>query len=67
MEQRQKRHQMELLWRGSDAFGAESDLFVLQSPSGTYTTPSDEWTRTSSDAGALLPNAVAVRGAGLAV
>ena len=30
---------MELVWRGSDAYGSESELFVSQAPSGYYTTP----------------------------
>jgi hypothetical protein len=43
MAERSAAHQMELVWRGSPAFGPESDLWVSVSPSGTYTTPNNDW------------------------
>jgi hypothetical protein len=40
---RQESHQTELVWRGSPAFGPESDLWVSMSPFGVYTMPDDTW------------------------
>jgi hypothetical protein len=43
MAERTGAHQMELVWRGSPAFGPESDLWVSLSPTGTYTPPNEQW------------------------
>jgi hypothetical protein len=36
MAQRKRNHSLELVWRGSEAYGSESDLFTSQYPTGNY-------------------------------
>jgi hypothetical protein len=36
MHQRKKSRSMELVWRGSEAYGGKSDLFTYQYPTGNY-------------------------------
>jgi hypothetical protein len=36
MAQRKKNRSLELVWRGSEAYGSESDLFTHQYPTGNY-------------------------------
>jgi hypothetical protein len=36
VDQRKKMRALELVWRGSQAFGSEADLFVSQYPTGKY-------------------------------
>jgi hypothetical protein len=36
MAQRKRNHSLELVWRGSQAYGSESDLFTSQYPTGNY-------------------------------
>ncbi|WIA37079.1 hypothetical protein OEZ86_014052 [Tetradesmus obliquus] len=43
MEERKRNHSLELVWRGSEAYGSESDLFTSQYPTGNYGPPSMTW------------------------
>jgi hypothetical protein len=36
MAQRKKNRSLELVWRGSEAYGSESDLFTYHYPTGNY-------------------------------
>jgi hypothetical protein len=60
MAERTEAHQMELMWRGSPAFGRESDLLVSLSATGTYTPPDDTWVATDESTQALVPLLVKV-------
>ncbi|KAF8065729.1 alpha-mannosidase [Scenedesmus sp. PABB004] len=42
-DQRKAAHNLELVWRGSETYGAESDLWMSQYPTGNYGPPSMSW------------------------
>jgi hypothetical protein len=42
-DQRKAKHQLELVWQGSRSFGAESELFTSQYPTGNYEPPTMNW------------------------
>jgi hypothetical protein len=65
LQERTELHQSELVWRGSPAFGSESDLWVSLSPTGTYTTPEHSWLHEDDDK-AMQPESTLVRTTGFA-
>ncbi|WIA23312.1 hypothetical protein OEZ85_000079 [Tetradesmus obliquus] len=43
MQQRKSNRSLEFVWRGSESYGAESDIFVSQYPTGNYGPPTMDW------------------------
>jgi hypothetical protein len=39
MRQRKETHSLELVWRGSQSYGSETDMFTSQYPTGALITP----------------------------
>ncbi|WIA15623.1 hypothetical protein OEZ85_002250 [Tetradesmus obliquus] len=43
MMQRKQNHSVELVWRGSESYGSETDMFTSQYPTGNYGPPGSNW------------------------
>lgn len=57
LQQRKETGNLELVWRGSESMGPESDIFVVQYPTGNYGPPSMKWWfERRDDYGKMIPD-----------